>query len=79
MSYAADYDDVLPPGDNWQDRVMPYIRNADLMRGFQYMGAGQNMAQIQNPSETLMGIVVGKYGRVLVFADSSARWEPFRP
>jgi hypothetical protein len=79
MIYAADYENQLPPGDNWQERVMPYIKNSDLMRGFQYMGAGQNMAQMQSPSETLLGIVVGKYGRVLVFADSSARWEPLRP
>lgn len=79
LIYATDYDDVLPPGDNWQERVMPYIKHSDLMRGFQYMGAGQSLTQMQSPSETLIGIVVGKYGRVLVFADSSARWEPLRP
>lgn len=79
LIYATDYDDVLPPGDNWQERVMPYIKHSALMRGFQYMGAGQSLTQMQSPSETLVGIVVGKYGRVLVFADSSARWEPLWP
>jgi len=31
LMYATDYDDVLAPADDWPGRLMPYMRNEDIL------------------------------------------------
>ena len=32
IMYASDYDDQLPPADNWVEALQPYFRNRDILR-----------------------------------------------
>lgn len=76
MIYAADYDDLLPQGANWQDRVHPYVKDKSLFDGFVYLLDGQDGTKIDSPSTTELGYKRVKGGRVVAYADSSVRFVP---
>lgn len=78
MIYAADADDRLPINDGSMDRLAPYLRDASFLDGFQYALNGQNLKDIKNPGETVLGRMQGRNGRAIVFADGRVIWDPKR-
>lgn len=73
---AADYDDMLPGSDGWQDRVYPYIKNRELMAGFVYTFRGGLLTDVQEPHKTELGYIPGPGGRAVVYADGHGKWIP---
>ncbi|MES1227915.1 MAG: hypothetical protein ABUL72_04535 [Armatimonadota bacterium] len=76
MIYGADYDDMLPPGDKWSDRLYPYLKNNDLSKDFVFLLPGVNMSSITNPATTMLGFITGPGGMAVVYADGHAVWSP---
>jgi len=75
MLYASSFDDVLPPNEDWQNSIMPFIKNSDLMKGFVFSYIGdRKLNSIENPATTILGYIEGPGGRAVVFADSHAEW-----
>ncbi|MCB0825905.1 MAG: hypothetical protein KDC26_06925 [Armatimonadetes bacterium] len=74
--YCADYDDCFPLSDNWENAVHPYMKNSDYYEGFEYLMNGENQADIDNHSQTALGVIRGKYGTAVVYADTSTKWIP---
>ena len=74
MIYGSDYDDCLPLANNWQDAVYPYMKNMDLMKGFNYLLSGQNMTEISNPAQTVLGIISTEYGEAVAYVDGHVVW-----
>ncbi len=74
LIYAADMDDVLPNGDNFVNRLMPYLKDRKSLDQFNYSFAGGNAANIDKPAETELGFILGPGGRAVVYADGHARW-----
>lgn len=81
MMYCQDYDEEFPPsGGNLTEMVNPYLRNEDILKGFQFTYAGsRKLAEIEKPSETVLGHISGPGGRAVVFADGHVRWEEPSP
>ncbi|MCA0360384.1 MAG: hypothetical protein LCH41_04955 [Armatimonadetes bacterium] len=75
MIYGADYDDYLPRSGDWQSAVLPYLRDSDVMEGFIYMGNGENLSNIKDPGNEVLGYIETPYGRAIVRMDSSVKWE----
>lgn len=75
LIYCSDYDDQLPPADDWQSRIDPYIKNRELTNGFTYLLNGQNNAELKDPSNTAMGIVDTPIGSAIVRGDGSVIWK----
>lgn len=76
--FAADNDDNLPTQEDF-NKIRPYLKDDKMLARFTYLLNGQNVANIENPSQTIMGYVLGPGGRANVFADGSARWQPDNP
>lgn len=76
LIYATDYDDAFPPSDNWRDRVMPYIKSADMLARFDYTPPP---GQITDPSGTTIGSIQTSSGTAIAYADGSVRWRPNTP
>jgi prepilin-type processing-associated H-X9-DG protein len=72
---AMDNDDVVPSGLS-NDQLMPYLKNQDLLNGFNYTFEGGSLSGISNPTDTEMGYVIGPGGRAIVYADGHAQWKP---
>lgn len=76
LIFAADNDDRFPAARGWDDAVEPYIKNRSLTDGFVYSYRGpEDLTKIENPSLEIVGYKEGRFGRAVVFADGSARWE----
>jgi len=76
MMYAQDYDEVLPSGDGLQDTILPYLKMADILKGFQFTYNGPSeLGKIEKPNETVLGFISGPGGRAVLYADGHARWE----
>ena len=77
MMYCQDYDEEFPPsGANLTETVNPYLKNEDILNGFQFTYAGsRKLAEIEKPAETILGHINGPGGRAVVFADGHVRWE----
>ncbi|MEZ5163465.1 MAG: hypothetical protein R2688_06885 [Fimbriimonadaceae bacterium] len=69
--YCTDYDDHFPLSGNWQEAVHPYLKNADYYEGFEYYLNGDNALMIDEITKTAIGIIRGKYGAAVVYADTS--------
>jgi len=74
MLYAADWDDVMPGQENWQTDVLPYTKDAELLKEFNYTFRGGNIAEIKNPESIEMGFVLGPNGRAVVYLDGHTKW-----
>lgn len=79
LIYAADMDDVLPNGENFVNRLMPYLKDRKMLDGFSYTFAGGSMSQIQNPEKVELGFTMAPGGRAVVYADGHAQWVPDKP
>ncbi len=73
--YHAKNDDLFPPKAGWEAAIYPIIRTRDMMDGFVYLMNGESAVKIDDPRNTPVGYIDGKYGRATVYADTSARWE----
>jgi len=77
MMYCNDWDDnMLSNSGNWQEQLLPYLRNQSLMDGFTYTFAGGNSANIPDPANTAVGYIEGPGGRAVAYADGHVRWVP---
>lgn len=74
--YAADYDDYFPMAHNFKEALLPYTKNESIFEGFIYVYTGGSLTSIESPTTTVIGYVETPFGRAVVFADSSVRWEP---
>ena len=78
MIYSSDADDLMPPNADWQRLLEPYTKSKSLLEGFVYELNGDNLTSVADPSKKRMGYIDGKYGRVIVFADTHVIWDPKR-
>ncbi len=76
--FAADADDAFPENKGWEDRLMPYVRNRQLLAGFNYTYGGGPLGG-KDPGKTSLGFFSGAGGRAVVYADGSVRWESDNP
>ena len=76
MIYSADYDDMLPLNTDWQNSVDPYLKNRDMLNGFNYILNGNDLTKLDNPQNTMLGSFDTPYGRAVVYADGHVKWEP---
>lgn len=74
--FAADHDDRLPSPEMFQDRVMPYLKDRNMIHGFVYTFSGGSLSAIPDPATTQIGFVPGPGGRAVAFADGSVKWIP---
>ena len=74
MIYGSDNDDVLPGAEGWENKLMPYMKNRDLMNDFNYTFKGGDLANVEDPANTELGFVVGPGGRAVVYVDGHAKW-----
>ncbi len=72
--YASDYDDCFPLANKWDEAVWPYLMTNELTSNFHYMLNGDEIGKISDVSKTVLGEIVTKYGRAVVYADSSVKW-----
>ncbi len=76
LIYATDYDDKLPTDRNLVGIIDPYIKNSDLLVGFNYTFKGGDISKVESPAETELGYVNGPGGRAVVYVDGHAKWVP---
>ena len=74
--YASDYDDSLPGQEGWETKLMPYTKNRDVLRDFNYTFRGGEMGSIQDVTTTELGFFVTNGGRVVVYADTTVKFIP---
>ncbi|MEI7577932.1 MAG: hypothetical protein WCK51_13655 [Armatimonadota bacterium] len=77
--YASDMEDVLPNGENFVNRLMPYLKNRKMLDGFNYTFGGGPLDQIKDIANTELGFTNGPGGRAVVYADGHAKWVPDKP
>ncbi len=75
IMYAQDYDEVFPTGDDINNKIMPYIKNQDILNSFAYTYGGGAISAITSPAETELGYVNGPGGKAIVYADGHAKWK----
>lgn len=76
MMYAADMDDVMPGQEGWDSKVMPYIKDSDVLKNFTYTFNGGNLANVSDPASTQLGYVMGPGGRAVAYVDGHVKWIP---
>lgn len=74
--FSADNDDNFPPTTGWQDAVLPYLKNRDLLNGFEFTPpAGiTNTTKMDDPANTPIGKIRGRFGTAIARGDGSIRW-----
>lgn len=72
--YAADYDDVLPSQEDWENKVMPYIKSREMLSAFNYTFRGGDLSTIDKPHETELGYIEIPGGRVVAYADGHVKF-----
>jgi hypothetical protein len=75
IMFASDNDDNYPSQDGWQDKVMPYLKNRDIISGFNYTYGGGDLSAIKEPANTVLGFITGPGGRAVTYADGHVKWE----
>ncbi len=76
-SYAQDHHDtMLGVGSNWKAEMQPYVPNAVLLEEFVLAFAGGVVSAVEKPSETVLGYLQGRTGKVAAYLDGSVRWIP---
>jgi hypothetical protein len=74
IMYSADNDDRFPGSESWQFELQAYLKNKDLMTGFDFKLGGKTLSGIEDPAKTVLGTIQGQFGTATVYADGSARW-----
>ena len=75
MMYVQDYDEIYPSGENFNDKVGPYIKNDSVFQNFVYTFGVRSLADIDNPAELIIGYVTGPGGRANIYADGHVKWQ----
>jgi hypothetical protein len=77
IMYSNDYDDnFLSNQGNWQSQLEPYLKDANLVDGFNYTFGGGLLGQNADASATQLGYFDGPGGRAVVYADGHVVWQP---
>ncbi len=77
MVYASDTDDSSLPGqEGWDTKVLPYCKDGDLLKRFNYTYKGGSLSSLENPATTELGFTMGPGGRAVAYADGSVKWIP---
>lgn len=77
LMYSNDFDDSLPgSGPDWRERVMPYLRNADILARFNYTFTGGDLTKIDRPEEQELGFIPCPGGRAVAYADGHVKFVP---
>lgn len=76
IMFASDNDDNLPAVEGFESKVMPYVRDAQVLKRFVYTNGNLNISEIKDPAGTVLGHVDGPGGRAVVFADGHVKWIP---
>lgn len=79
IMYAQDYDEQLPSEGDISERLIPYVRNEELLQGFVYTFPGGAFADIAETSQTMLGYIPGPGGYALIFADGHVEWSDKLP
>jgi hypothetical protein len=86
MMYVQDYDEMFPPnfGDEGVAQVLlPYLKDMGIFEvngafAFRYRMDGQSLANIESPATTEVGYLELPNGRVVIYTDGHAKWQPYR-
>ena len=79
LMYSADYDDIFPPLDQFNDgEVGPYMKD-EFWRNFTFVLGGKAHASLRNPSVTVLGYMKGPGGYAVAFADGHVIWQVNKP
>jgi len=74
---SLDCDGEFPSNvTGWQDKVMPYLKDANVLGRFVYTFTGGVLGKDKNPAETILGFIPGPGGRAVAYADGHVIWEP---
>ena len=72
--YSSDYDDAFPLQNGFEDSVMPYLKNREILNGFVYTYTGGPAASLKDPSSTEIGYVPAPGGRCVAYADGHVKF-----
>ncbi|MFM9872316.1 MAG: hypothetical protein ACKVQS_02485 [Fimbriimonadaceae bacterium] len=75
LIYASDYDDMLPTSSGWDQSLQPYLRNNSLTNGFNYLLNGENLTEIDDPANRVLGMIQTPFGQATVRVDGSVIWK----
>ncbi len=74
---ASDLDNAfLSNKGDWRAQLEPYLRNKDLMSGFEYTFGGGTLSNGTDPANTALGFATGPGGRAVAYADGHVQWVP---
>ena len=76
IMYAGDNDDILPLAKDWQETVLTYLKNRSAFDNAEFLLPAKLLSDIEEPSRTPLARVDGKFGYVIIHADTSVRWFP---
>lgn len=74
--FAADNDDQLPSGEDFNQKLNPYLRDSKMLDGFTFNSKYKNMNEMKDPANEEIGFKPGPGGRAVVYGDGSVRWKP---
>jgi hypothetical protein len=74
--FAADNDDQLPSGEDFNQKLGPYLKNPKVLDGFTFNSKYKNMGEMKDPANEEMGFKSAPGGRAVVYGDGSVRWKP---
>lgn len=76
FTYAQDHDDLLPGAAEVLTTLLGDKLSETILDGFIYTFAGGKTGDIAAPAETLLGYTPMRGGRINLYADGHAVWEP---
>jgi hypothetical protein len=75
LIFAADYDGMSPSGNDWKEKLMPYTKNAEILKDFVLLLPGVNLDKLTKPAETVLGILTTSHGTAVAYADGHVIWK----
>ncbi len=73
--YLATHGDKFPNAGTFYDDILPFVRNAGLLRDFTYSLNGHDLNDLRITGDSC-GFIETNYGRAIVMVDSSVKWIP---
>jgi hypothetical protein len=75
IMFSADHDNSLPPGLDPMKDLLPYVRNASVLEGFEMVFGGGSLLGVEDPTNTVLGYIQTDYGRAVAYLDGHVKWE----
>jgi hypothetical protein len=75
LMYSADYNNTLPPGLDPMKDLLPYVKNASVLEGFEMVFGGGSMLEVVDHANTVLGYIQTDYGRAVAYLDGHVKWE----